>query len=86
MVRAARLPGWASGCGWRLVVSLWVSWLLFTWIIARLPRESVSFRSAARAGLLAAVAFEIFKQVALDLPAVGGAPDPPARRSVRCWA
>ena len=52
-------------CGWR---RCWcrclISWLLFTWIIARLPRESVSFRSAMRAGLLAAVAFEIFKQVA----------------------
>jgi membrane protein len=47
-----------------LVAALAISWLLFTWIIARLPRESVSFRSAARAGLLGAVAFEIFKQVA----------------------
>jgi membrane protein len=47
-----------------LVVSLGISWLLFTWIIARLPRESVSFRSAARAGLLGAVAFEVFKLVA----------------------
>ena len=47
-----------------LVVSLGISWLLFTWIIARLPRESVTFRSAARAGLLAAVAFEVFKLVA----------------------
>lgn len=47
-----------------LLVSLGISWLLFTWIIARLPRESVSFRSAARAGLIAAFAFEVFKQVA----------------------
>jgi membrane protein len=47
-----------------MLVSLGISWLLFTWIIARLPRESVSFRSAARAGLIAAVAFEIFKLVA----------------------
>lgn len=47
-----------------LVMSVFVSWLLFTWIIARLPREPVTFRSAMRAGLLAAVAFEIFKQVA----------------------
>ncbi len=47
-----------------LVVSLGISWLLFTWVIARLPRESVSFLSARRAGLLAAVAFEIFKLVA----------------------
>jgi membrane protein len=46
-----------------LLMSVFVSWLLFTAIIARLPRESVSFRSAMRAGLLAAVAFEIFKQV-----------------------
>ena len=47
-----------------LLVSLLISWLLFTWIIARLPRESVSFASSVRAGLLAAVGFEIFKQVA----------------------
>jgi membrane protein len=47
-----------------LAVSVLITWLLFTWVIARLPRESVSFRSALRAGLLAAVAFEIFKQVA----------------------
>ncbi len=47
-----------------LAVSVLITWLLFTWIIARLPRESVSFRSALRAGLMAAVAFEIFKQVA----------------------
>jgi membrane protein len=47
-----------------LFVSVLVSWMLFTWVIARLPREAVSFRSAMRAGLLAAVGFEIFKQVA----------------------
>jgi membrane protein len=47
-----------------IVVSILVSWLLFTWMIARLPRESISFRSAARAGLMVAVAFEIFKLVA----------------------
>jgi membrane protein len=47
-----------------LLVSVLIAWLLFTWIIARLPRESVSFGSSVRAGLIAAVAFEIFKQVA----------------------
>jgi len=47
-----------------LMVSILITWLLFTWIIARLPREPVSFRSAIRAGLIAAVAFEVFKQVA----------------------
>jgi len=46
-----------------LFVSILISWLLFAWIIARLPREKVSFRSAMRAALMAAVAFEIFKQV-----------------------
>jgi membrane protein len=48
--------------GASVVVSLSVSWLLFTWMIARLPRESISFRSSVRAGLMAAVGFEIFKQ------------------------
>ena len=58
-----------------LVAALGISWLLFTWVIARLPREPVSFRSAARAGLLAAVAFEIFKQVAsVYLKSVVGGP------------
>ena len=47
-----------------LAVSVLITWLLFAWAIARLPRETVSFRSAMRAGLIAAVAFEIFKQVA----------------------
>jgi membrane protein len=44
-----------------LLVSVLISWLLFTWVIARLPRESVSFRSSVRAGLIAAVGFEVFK-------------------------
>ncbi len=47
-----------------IAISVLVSWLLFTWMIARLPRESISLRSAARAGLMVAVAFEIFKLVA----------------------
>ena len=47
-----------------LAMSVLVSWLLFTWMIYRLPRESVSFASSARAGLIAAVGFEVFKQVA----------------------
>jgi membrane protein len=47
-----------------LAVSFLISWLLFSWVIARLPREKVSLASSVRAGLLAAVGFEIFKQVA----------------------
>ena len=46
-----------------LFASVLISWLLFTWMIARLPRESLSLKSAARAGLLAAVGFEVFKQL-----------------------
>jgi membrane protein len=46
-----------------LLVSIGISWLLFTWMIARLPRESLSLRSSARAGLIAAVGFEVFKQL-----------------------
>ena len=49
--------------GASLVMSILVAWLLFTWMIARLPREPVSMRRAAEAGLLAAVAFEAFKQL-----------------------
>lgn len=47
-----------------LVISFLVAWSLFTWIIARLPRESVSIRSSLGAALIATVGFEIFKQVA----------------------
>ncbi|KUI36549.1 inner membrane protein YhjD [Mycobacterium sp. IS-1496] len=58
------LPGLSFGLRIAsLVVSILVSWLLFTWIISRLPRESTSFRSSVRAGLLAAVGFEVFKQL-----------------------
>src|SRR5690606_20932010 len=46
------------------LLALVVSWMLFTWIIARLPRESATLRSSVRAGLIAAVGFELFKQVA----------------------
>ncbi|WP_182359268.1 inner membrane protein YhjD [Tomitella gaofuii] len=41
------------------------SWALFTWVIARLPRERVALRSAAMGALLAAIAFEVFKRVAV---------------------
>lgn len=44
------------------VMSILISWLLFTLVIARLPRESVSLRDSARAGVMAAIGFEMFKQ------------------------
>lgn len=43
--------------------SVAVSWLLFTWMIARLPRQAVPLRRCARAGLIAAIGFELFKQI-----------------------
>ncbi|WP_052740885.1 inner membrane protein YhjD [Mycobacterium sp. UM_Kg1] len=45
-----------------LTMAAGVSWLLFTWMIARLPREPVSLHSAMEAGAIAAVGYELFKQ------------------------
>jgi membrane protein len=50
--------------GVSILVSVLVSWMVFTWMIARLPRESISFASSVRAGLIAAIGFELFKMVA----------------------
>ena len=45
------------------VVSVLIAWGLFTWMMARLPRDPMSLRLCVRAGLLAAVGFELFKQL-----------------------
>lgn len=47
-----------------VVLSLAANWLVFLWVIARLPRERVSMRSAVRGALIAAIGFEILKAVA----------------------
>jgi membrane protein len=47
-----------------VLVSILVSWLVFSWMIARLPRQPVSFADSVRAALLAAIGFEVFKLVA----------------------
>ncbi len=47
-----------------VLLSFLVSWVFFTYVIARLPRESISFDSAVRAAFFAAIAFEVFKQLA----------------------
>lgn len=47
-----------------LLAAVLATWALFTWIIARMPRHAVTLRSAAAAALGAAIAFEIFKQLA----------------------
>ena len=46
-----------------VVVGLLANSLVFLWMIARLPREPVTWRSAAKAALIAAVGFEIIKHV-----------------------
>lgn len=47
-----------------ILLGFLASWAVFVWMIARLPREPVTLRSAARAAALAAMVFEIFKYVA----------------------
>lgn len=47
-----------------VILALFATWAVFTWVISRLPREPVPFRSAVKGGLIAAVGFEIFKQIA----------------------
>ncbi len=50
-------------------------WLVFLWVIARLPREPVTLRSATRAALFGAVGFEVLKQAfAIYLDSVTASP------------
>ncbi|MGH3930069.1 MAG: inner membrane protein YhjD, partial [Pseudonocardiaceae bacterium] len=46
-----------------VALSLTGMWLVFLWVIARLPREPVTWRKAMRAAALAAIGFELLKQV-----------------------
>lgn len=46
-----------------LALSVAGMWLVFVWVIARLPRQPVTLRSAVPAALLAAIGFEALKQV-----------------------
>ena len=48
---------------WRWYVGLVSSWLVFLWVFARLPRERVTWRSAIRAAIGAAVGLEVIKRV-----------------------
>ncbi len=58
-----------------IVLGLMANWLVFLWVLSRLPRQKVSAKSAVRGALLAAVGFEILKQVAtIYLGIVGGSP------------
>lgn len=46
-----------------LAMAVGVAWLLFTWMISRLPREPIELPAAMRAGAIAAVGYEVVKQV-----------------------
>ena len=46
-----------------VVLGLVANWLIFLWVIARLPREHATLRSAAKAAVLGAVGFEVLKQI-----------------------
>lgn len=45
-----------------VVLGLVANWLVFMWVIAKLPRVPGSWRSAAKAAALGAVGFEVLKQ------------------------
>ncbi|MBB4903793.1 inner membrane protein YhjD [Actinophytocola algeriensis] len=46
-----------------IVLSLAANWLVFLWVLSRLPRESVGVRSAVKGAVMAAIGFEVLKQV-----------------------
>ncbi|GAA0947792.1 inner membrane protein YhjD [Pseudonocardia zijingensis] len=45
------------------LLGLLANWLIFLWVIARLPRQHATLRSAVKAALFGAVGFEILKRV-----------------------
>lgn len=68
---------WAQWLFFLLALALSVAgmWLVFLWVIARLPRQPVVLRAAIKAALLAAVGFEVLKQVfAIYLGQVSSSP------------
>jgi membrane protein len=69
------LPGQVGLRILTLVLSMIASWLVFLWVLARLPRMPVTWRSAVWGALFAAVGFEVLKQVGvLYLNSVTGSP------------
>ncbi len=68
---------WALFLLWvaTIVLSLVANWVVFVWVISRLPREKVSAKSAVRGAIAASIGFEILKQVAtLFLASVSTSP------------
>jgi membrane protein len=46
-----------------VLLGLLANWLVFLWVIARLPRAPVAARSAVKAAIIGAVGFEVLKQI-----------------------
>ncbi|MFB9904649.1 YhjD/YihY/BrkB family envelope integrity protein [Allokutzneria oryzae] len=46
-----------------IVLSFAANWLVFLWVLAKLPRKPVTWRSAMRGAIFGAVGFELLKQV-----------------------
>jgi len=46
-----------------VLLGLLANWLVFVWVIARLPRAPVAARSAVKAAIIGAIGFEVLKQV-----------------------
>jgi membrane protein len=58
-----------------LLLSVAANWLVFLWVLTRLPREKVIVKSALRGALAAAIGFEILKQLgAIYLSSVTSSP------------
>lgn len=58
-----------------IALGLAANWLVFLWVLTRLPRQKVGAKSALRGAAFAAVGFEILKQGAtVYLGFVGGSP------------
>jgi membrane protein len=58
-----------------IALSLMANWLVFLWVLARLPRQSVPLRHAMSGAVFAAVGFEVLKQVGvLYVSSVTGSP------------
>ncbi|HVL82889.1 MAG TPA: inner membrane protein YhjD [Pseudonocardia sp.] len=58
-----------------VVLGLAANWLIFLWVIVRLPRRHATVHSAAKAALFGAIGFEILKQVMnIYLQSVSGSP------------
>lgn len=77
-----RLVG-LSGASWvqsvlvvaSVVLAVAANWVVFIWVLAKLPREPVEAKSAVRGALAAAIAFEILKWLGnIYLQAVGRSP------------